>query len=206
MPLRGDLDPYSRSKADAEQILGVYPNRVVLRPGIVYGPGSAWWSDRIARLLVAKRLGDLGRNGDGICNLVFVDDVAQAVVRALEVREIAGEAFNLSLPDAPTWNGYFTAYARSLGATPIKRISPQRLAVELKVLAPLLKLGEMAGRIGPLRKWQPAPAIRPWLTTLCRHEIRMSVERADSRLGMRWTPLEQGLETTARWFLAGGRA
>lgn len=204
-PLLGDLDSYSHAKAEAERILGAYPNRVILRPGIVYGPKSIWWSDRIARLLMARRLGNLGSNGNGICNLVYVDDVATAVVNALQSSSSSGKAFNLSLPDSPTWNGYFTAYATALNALPVRRISPSRLTVELKIKAPVLKVAEIASRAGPFKAWHPAPPIRPWLTTLCRHEIRMRVSRAETQLGMRWLPLTSGLQQAAEWFLAGGR-
>ena len=86
-PLLGDLDAYSSAKAAAETRAAAYPAAVILRPGIVYGPGSPWWSDRIARLLVARRLGDLGARGDGWCNLVHVDDVARAAVSALRMPE-----------------------------------------------------------------------------------------------------------------------
>ena len=37
----------------------------ILRPALVYGRGSALWSERVARLLRAGRLGDLGAAGDG---------------------------------------------------------------------------------------------------------------------------------------------
>src|SRR5262249_45625292 len=74
-PLRGDLTDYSAAKAAVETRAAPLPFVLRLRPGIVYGPGSDWWTDRIARLLVGRRLGDLGASGGGICNLVHVDDV-----------------------------------------------------------------------------------------------------------------------------------
>jgi nucleoside-diphosphate-sugar epimerase len=204
-PLLGDLDDYSRAKAEAENILAPYPDRVVLRPGIVYGPGSVWWSDRIARLLIARRLGDLGASGDGICNLVYVEDVARAVVRALEHEAVCGEAFNLSLSNPPTWNRYFLEYAEALHATPMRRISAAQLAFELKIKAPMLKIVEIASQRGLLRGKHPAPPLRPWLTTLCQHEIRMTTSKAESQLGMQWLPLATGLQHSAQWFLGGGR-
>ena len=79
VPPRGDLGPYSAAKLITEKLASDRESVVTLRPGIVYGPRSPWWSDRIARLLCAGRLGDLGVAGNGLCNLVYVDDVAAAV-------------------------------------------------------------------------------------------------------------------------------
>lgn len=202
-PLRGDLGPYSEAKASIDTLAAGFPFVTRLRPGIVYGPESPWWTDRIARLLVARRLGDLGAAGDGVCNLVHVDDVAAATVRALELETTGGEAFNLGSPSPPTWNGYFAAYAAALGATPLERISPARLAFELRVRGPMLKAADMlfSGRAF----LQASPPLRPWLTTLCRHQIRMEVGKAEQMLGLRWRPLEAGLAETASWFRSGGR-
>lgn len=201
--LRGDLGDYSAAKAQIDNLAAQYPFVVRLRPGIVYGPGSAWWSDRIARLLVARRLGDLGAAGQGICNLVHVDDVAVATVRALEIPLAGGEAFNLGSAEPPTWNQYFAAYAHALGATPVRQLSRGRLGCELYLSGPVLKIMEKA--LPRARLLKDNPAIRPWLTQLCRHGLRIEVKKAERLLAMQWLPLEQGLAQTAHWFLQGGR-
>jgi nucleoside-diphosphate-sugar epimerase len=206
VPPRGDLGDYSAAKLAAERLAARCESVVLLRPGIVYGAGSPWWSDRIARLLCARRLGDLDVRGDGLCNLVHVDDVAAAAVLALRTPGALGGTFNLGSPRIPTWNDYFSRYARALDALPVRRISRRRLALELNLFAPALKVLEIACRLGPLRQLHPPPPIRPWLTALCRHRIGMAVTRAETVLGMHWTDLDEGLEATAAWFLAGGRA
>ncbi len=55
----------------------------VLRPGCVWGPGSPLWVNRIADLLAAGRLGDLGPAGDGWTQGVHVRDLCEAVLRLL---------------------------------------------------------------------------------------------------------------------------
>jgi nucleoside-diphosphate-sugar epimerase len=203
-PLHGDLGDYSAAKAAVDREAAQHPFTVRLRPGIVYGPRSEWWSDRIARLLVTHRLGDLGVAGQGTCNLVHVDDVAQAAVRAITSERAGGEAFNLGSTHPPTWNEYFAAYSQALGFSPVRQISRARLCAELYLAGPLLKLLEKAM---PRSSVVAAhPAIRPWLTGLCRHEIRLKVDKARDLLGMQWTPLSQGLTETARWFLDSERA
>lgn len=198
--MRGDLDDYGRAKLTAESHANSSAARVtILRPGIVYGPGSREWSQLIGDLLRARRLGNLGAAGSGACNLVYVDDVAAAVVAAISNPAAVGRVYNLgSPPPIPSWNDYLGAYAEALGAGSVASISPTRLALELKVFGPLRKIGEIAlgaGKIGP--------PIRPWLTRLCRQSIRLSVARAEQELGLRWTPLATGLAETAAWHAAG---
>jgi len=195
--LLGDLGEYSAAKRDAEGVLSVVPGIVQLRPGIVYGPGSREWSRMIGRWLLQRRLGDLGEAGRGTCNLVHVDDVAQAAVLALRLPGRQPEAFNLSMPQPPTWNGYFAAYGDALGV-PVRRIGALRLRLELSLLAAPLKAVQIAARAARSGRETPEP-IRPWLTTLCTHEIRLDVRRAEQQLGMRWKPLPQGLRETADW-------
>ena len=204
-PLRGDLDDYSAAKAQTDRLAGQYRSMVVLRPGIIYGPGSSWWTDRIARLLVRKRLGSLGGNGNGNCNLVFVDDVAIAAVRALDLSDTDLGAYNLGWPVPLTWNAYFEKYAAALGALPVRHVSRQRLMVETRLLAPILKVFEMTLVAPSLARWNPVPPLRPWLPTLCGHDIRMDVSRAERALALRWTPLDVGFRLSADWFQAGGR-
>jgi nucleoside-diphosphate-sugar epimerase len=191
------LTGYGGAKMAAERIVRSYPGCVILRPGIVFGPHSNWWSLQIARLLCQRRLGDLGSNGQGSCNLLYVEDMARAVVEALRRPEVAGATFNLGMSEPPTWNEYFTRYARALGLTQTPQISAARLTMELRVLGPAIKALE---RVGAPFSLQPPPPIRPWLIQLTRHRGRLDVRAAEVGLGMRWTPVEQALDATAAWF------
>jgi nucleoside-diphosphate-sugar epimerase len=204
-PLLGDLDAYSAVKAETDRLAAAHDFALTLRPGIVFGPASPWWSDRIARLLVAGRLGDLGPDGDGICNLVYVDDVARAALLALRLPGSALGAFNLSTSEPLTWNEYFARFAAALGALPVRRVSKRRLTLETRVFAPPLKAMELLLRYPALARWNPLPPIRPWLPDLCAKKIRMDVSRAERLLGVTWTELDTALGITAQWFTTGGR-
>lgn len=193
-PLKGDLGAYSGAKAQTEQILADVPNVVVLRPGCVYGPGSTQWSERIARLLQARRIGDLGPAGDGYSNLVYIDDVIDAVLAGLRLDAAAGRAFNLSMRDAPTWNAYFVAYGRTLGAVPVPRITPRRLKIESKLAIPLKVLEKAAGK---LRVRNTPPVLAPSMLALWQQDIGLLPDAAETTLGLSWTPLETGLRATS---------
>jgi len=195
--LNGDLGPYSEAKITAETALSAYPRTTLLRPGCVYGPGSAQWSERIARLLLTRRVGDLGADGDGICNLIHVDDVATAILTALHTTASEGQAFNLVAPAAPTWNDYFLQYARALGAVPIARVSHRRMLLETRLFAPPLKVAELGLSRLKLHALRAPPPIPPSLLRLFQQEIKLKWQKAEQILRMQWTPLNEGLSAAA---------
>ena len=122
VPPRGDLGPYSAVKLATEKLAADCASAVILRPGIVYGARSPWWSDRIARLLCARRLGDLGTGGEGFSNLVHVEDVAAAALRALRLPGIEGQTFNLTLSNV-LCGAYPAGVSRSSNASWHRRSS-----------------------------------------------------------------------------------
>jgi nucleoside-diphosphate-sugar epimerase len=193
--LAADLGAYSRAQLAAEGYARAHHNSVILRPGAEYGPGCVAWSIRIARLLRAHRLGDLGAAGDGICNLVYIDDLVDVIQAASRVDGIAGEAFNVTMEQKPTWNEYFEQFALALRAVPIRRVGARRLRIETRLLAPPLKLAEIAARA--LRLPHPPPPLPASLLQLCAQDVELSSAKAMRVLGAVWTPLEDGLRQAA---------
>ncbi|WP_051362123.1 NAD-dependent epimerase/dehydratase family protein [Solimonas soli] len=187
----GRLSAYGAAKREAERELARCERSVMLRAGCVYGPDSEQWTLRIARLLREGRLGDLGAAGDGRCNLVHVDDVAAAVLHVLR-RAPRGVAFNLAAPQAPSWNEYLVRFACLLDATPVRRITPRRLAAEAYLRAPLLKVLRRAGA-----GRAAATTITPSLLALFRQDIVLDSQAAERELRQRWVPLDQGLAACA---------
>lgn len=184
--------PYGLAKIEAERLLAPLQQVTLLRPGCIYGGGSPQWSVRIAELLRARRLGDLGAAGDGCSNLVHVDDVVCAVLAALRTPNAGGYAYNLAMADAPRWNEYFVAYARALNATPVERIGSRRLKLETRVLAPALKLAELAAR--KVGVHHLPPPLLPSLARLWQQDIRLDARRAEHTFGLMWTPWRAALQ------------
>jgi 2-alkyl-3-oxoalkanoate reductase len=198
-PLLG-ADPYARAKIAAEELCRQYHRVVIFRPGIVYGPRSRQWTERIGRWLLARRLGDLGAAGDGVCNLVYVEDVVTALSQALRLSAAEGQVFNLAMAEPPTWNEYLVGYARALDAVPVATISRRWLKIETKLLAPPLKIAEILCQKAKLTSTRLPEPIPPSLLRLFQQDIRLDVERAEQLLQIRWTALANGLELAASWF------
>lgn len=197
-PLKGEFGPYATAKVEAEMAAGRCPNTVCLRPGVVYGAGGRQWSEDLARLLLAGRLGDLGAAGDGYCNPVHVDDVVAAILVSLRKPEISGRTYNLAMSRRLDWNEFLRSYAAALGVTPVPVIGTLRLQLELKLLAPVLKILEILLNKLKCKGLVRSPAlIPPSMGRLFRQKIRLDSRKAEQDLGLQWTPLDQGLAEAA---------
>jgi nucleoside-diphosphate-sugar epimerase len=196
------LNAYAKARIQCEALVRQYVadggDAVIIRPGCVFGPESKPWADRIARLLVSRRLGDLGPSGDGICNLIHVDDLVAMMITTINAPDIRGEIFNAAADQPrPTWNEFLIRFARAIGATPVQRISARRMKVEVTFLAPMLRAAALAA--GPVRRFIPE-AMTPSFVRLLGQNITLSSAKASARLDVTHRPLDQAIEETARWW------
>jgi nucleoside-diphosphate-sugar epimerase len=197
--LRADLGPYSLAHRSAEQVASA-SGAVLMRPAAEYGPTCEAWSGRIARLLRAHRLGDLGEMGDGRCNLIYLDDLVSAFGWALREPGIEGKAFNVADTNKVTWNDYFTRYAIALGAIPVRRIGPRRLQLESRIVAPPLKVLGLIANAARLRSLPIPPPIPPSMLRLYSQDIELSVGLLGRSMRPTWIPLDEGLRRAAEGY------
>ena len=128
MPAEGEItdrsprgtsgDPYAASKYDAEVAVERYSRErglpvIILRPSAVYGPGSTHWSV-IPLKRIKKGKFFLVEEGQGLLNYVYIDNLVDAVVLALQSNAAASDAFIVN-DGAVTWCEFFMAYARMAG-------------------------------------------------------------------------------------------
>ncbi|MEH3145236.1 MAG: oligosaccharide flippase family protein [Methylobacterium frigidaeris] len=143
----GRLDGYGAAKLACERRLADWARdgrrAVALRPGIVYGPGSPLWVEKMRRRLEAGVLGDLGPAGEGIAALVHVEDVAAAVDAALAPGPAGFSAANVVGPEVVTWNAYFRHLAAASGLPEPRRLGAGRLRWQGLVRVPALALARL---------------------------------------------------------------
>ena len=112
----GLRDVYSHTKLrqeklfwDAQQQLGF--ELVVLRPGVIYGPGSGHFSNRVGLSMFGRFL-HLG--GSNLLPLTYVDNCAEAVVVAALSPQAAGKIYNVVDDDLVTSSEYLRLYQQKV--------------------------------------------------------------------------------------------
>ena len=198
-PLRATTR-YAATKIACEACLAG-TDATILRPGVVYGPNAVQWVGRIGRLLRAGRLGDLGKHGDGRCNLVHVRDLAEAVLAVLCTPEARGQALNIGMTAPPRWNDYLVALGRAIGAVPVGRIPAWRLKLEAGLLAPPLHVAGLATRRFGSRPTILPDAISAALTRTFAQDIALDCSLSDRLIPWSRTSFADGLADSAAWFL-----
>jgi nucleoside-diphosphate-sugar epimerase len=117
-------DVYSHSKLRQEQLFWEYQKKngfelVVLRPGVIYGPGGGAFSSRVG-LQIGPVFFHLG--GCNLLPLSFVANCAEAIVLAAGHPDSAGQVYNVHDDDLPTASRYLREYKRH-----VKRMRSIRL-------------------------------------------------------------------------------
>jgi nucleoside-diphosphate-sugar epimerase len=114
-------EDYSNRKAAAEHIVqraidGGFP-AIILRPTIVYGPYGPFVTSVITATGISGVI-TLLDEGSGICNAVYVDDVCDAIVAAIQTDSGVGEAFFVNADRAVTWRDFNLTFATMVRADP----------------------------------------------------------------------------------------
>jgi nucleoside-diphosphate-sugar epimerase len=113
--------PYGRSKQEGEALLlACGLPAVVVRPGHVYGPGGWYEHEMLARLRKPGRFAVIGR-GDNLWDVIHVDDIARALVDALE-RAPAGEIYHAADDEPIAYYDFMALSAQALGVGPPRRV------------------------------------------------------------------------------------
>jgi nucleoside-diphosphate-sugar epimerase len=117
---------YGRSKQEGERLVGESGlPAVIVRPSHVYGPGGWYVHELIAGLRRPGRLAVIG-NGRNLWDVVHVDDVASALVLAVERAE-AGEIYHVVDDEPIAFYDFMALTAEALGVGRPRRV-PAALA------------------------------------------------------------------------------
>ncbi|QUT05684.1 NAD(P)-dependent oxidoreductase [Sphingobium phenoxybenzoativorans] len=109
---------YNLAKIRAEECLAAMRRGgdvevVILRPTVVYGPGSRW-TQGFADDLYADVVTVFDR-GQGICNAVYIDNLVHAIEQALHAKLAPCQAFLINDKASVRWRDLQEPVARALG-------------------------------------------------------------------------------------------
>lgn len=118
---------YARSKAAGEQaVLAAFANAVILRPSIVFGPDDAFFNRFAGMAATLPFLSVI--HGATKFQPVFVGDVADAVMAAIERPDVRGRLFELGGPEILTMRALMAWIARTIHRSPCLLSIPDRVA------------------------------------------------------------------------------
>jgi nucleoside-diphosphate-sugar epimerase len=188
---------YESSKFMMENLIHEYRKQdiqiMLVNPSRVYGPGllsAPNATTKIIKLYLSGKWHIIPGNGQRIGNYVFIDDVVNGHILAMEKGQ-SGDKFNLGGINA-SYSDFFSLLAEVSGKK--KRL--------LKVPVPLMV--HFSGLLyGISRIFGESPLITPKWVKKYLHDWAVSSEKAQKKLGYSITPLNIGMEKTIEWLKEG---
>jgi nucleoside-diphosphate-sugar epimerase len=184
---------YDRSKIAAENLARARAAKgqetVVVNPSRVYGPGNPATINAVNKMIqlyLKGRFRFMPGNGTGVGNYVYIDDVINGHILAME-KGISGENYILGGE-----NTSYRSFFKEVGNVNGKHF---------RTLSMPIGLMQISAWIMQLRaNWfGTPPAITPeWID---RFEVdwKLSHQKASEVLGYQTTPLDQGINNTVHW-------
>jgi 2-alkyl-3-oxoalkanoate reductase len=195
-PLTPLNEPYSVTKVIGDRlvqrmIVEDHLPAAIIRPDTIFGPGDHVHVGRMANRLRAGRSIIVG-SGRNAMPFVYVTDVVQGILLALDKREAAGQAFNIANDRPLTQEELLRALAEEIGA------SPPKVRVPYSALYTTGYISEHAMRLTRSRR-------KPILTRLgvgiFGADNRHSIDKARRQLGYSpEVPVREGLRRAAEWY------
>jgi nucleoside-diphosphate-sugar epimerase len=132
-PYRYSGDDYCDGKIDAEKVaLGFHRAHslpvVVLRPTIVYGPFGSF-ARNVVKLIRQGRM-VLVNGGRDFCNILYVDNLIEAMLLAAKQDNAVGQVFHISDSPTVTWKEFIECIARVIGDSylPLPEMTAEEIA------------------------------------------------------------------------------
>jgi len=181
-PAMHAANPYTASKIAGEELVRRSHGQdgletVVVRPGVIWGPGDTTFLPRFAALLRRGKmvLVDGGRNRVALSH---VENLAQGMILAAVVPAAAGQVYHLTDGEEITAAEAFALLAEALGVPPPRRSLPFPAALALALLM------EARAR---LRRQAAPPAFTRYGVRLVASDCHYDIGKARRELGYRPT-------------------
>jgi nucleoside-diphosphate-sugar epimerase len=199
--LRPFHEPYAVTKAAGDKavqrmIAEEHLPAVIIRPGSFFGPGDRLHFGRLADRLREGR-GVIIGPGDNALPFVYVTDVVQGLLLALDHAHAVGHAFNITTDRPLTQQELLEAIARETGASPPRVHVPYR---------PLYTAGYLAERLAMASGSKTQPMVTRLGVKLFGTDNRHAIDKARQELGYHpRVGLREGVRLAADWYLAQGQ-
>jgi 2-alkyl-3-oxoalkanoate reductase len=192
-PLKPFREPYAVTKAAGDlavqrMIAEDGLPAVIIRPGTFFGPGDRLHVGRMADRLRAGR-GVIVGSGDNALPFVYVTDVVQGLLLALDRERALGQAYNITNDRPLTQRQLLYALAHEIGA------NPPRLHLPYPAL---YAAGYAAERVAALKRSECQPVVTRPGVKLFGTDNRHAIDKARRELGYRpWVALREGVHLAA---------
>jgi nucleoside-diphosphate-sugar epimerase len=200
-PLAPFREPYALTKAAGDALVRrmIAHERlpaVIIRPGTFFGPGDRLHFGRMADRLSALR-GVIVGSGDNALPFVYVADVVQGLLLALDHDRAIGQAYNITNDHPLTQKQLLNAIAHEIG------VSPPRLHIPYH---PLYAVGYAAEQLAKLTRASRQPIVTRLGVKLFGSDNRHAIDKARRELGYSpRVPLREGIHLAATWYRAQSR-
>jgi nucleoside-diphosphate-sugar epimerase len=191
---------YSVTKAEGDKVVqrmtaADHLPAIILRPGPFFGPGDHRNFGRLADHVRAGR-GIIIGAGNNAVPFVYVTDVVQAVLLAVDSERAVGQIYNIGTDHPLTQEGYLQTVAQELGVAPPHIRVPYR---------PLYGAAYAAERIAALSGYRIPPVITRYGIKIFAGDNRISIDKARRELGYApQVPVREGVRLTAAWYRQQG--
>jgi nucleoside-diphosphate-sugar epimerase len=193
------LDGYTRTKAEAEILLGRHIDEyrlpaVIMRPGFVYGPGDRHVLPRLIRRFESGTVKFIG-DGRKLINNTYVGNLVDAIFLAIEKDEAVGETFNVRDDRLVTREEWLMTVARYLG-------KPRPASVPLWLAQAIVPLFEASARVA---RSTEAPLLTRATIKFMAMNLDFSIEKAKAKLGYRpRVDFRDGMREALDWAVKKG--
>jgi nucleoside-diphosphate-sugar epimerase len=191
-------EPYAITKAEGDlavqrMIAEDQLPAVIIRPGTFFGPGDGLHFGRMADRLRAGK-GIIIGGGDNALPFVYVTDVVQGLLLALDCEHSVGQAYNISNDHPLTQQQLLEAIAHEIGVNSPTVHVPYRA---------LYVAGGTAEHAAALASSGGQPMLTRLGVKLFGTDNRHAIDKARLELGYApQVPIREGVRVTAEWYLA----
>ena len=185
---------YSKTKLLAEKYLidecrnNGFPI-IIIRPGNVYGPGATTWVLRPVDSIKKDRIA-LIDHGSGIFHHTYIDNLIDALIKAMQKDDIIGETFNITDGDETvSWGDYLNDLSHMVANRPISKNLSKPVALFIGYLM-----------MGLYYVFRIKPWVSPGSVRFFTNKTHVSIGKAEKLL--EYQPridYQEGIKRTKQW-------